>query len=1231
MKNLKKIFMYLMLIFIFSFTFSSEDSKIYLNEKRREPAKLTIGVTKLKTKELPMDFNIEQKIIYTELPQEIDENNLIFVSETLDEIPSLSTTNGRRSVNNIKKYLTKDIKVAPKFTYQLVDGDGENGIEEGKRYLVIKCKSALSGVYVYVIEKGSYHVKSVYKGRFEEKISTLEMVTEQGTVIFNENVRYIKEILGTYDMVSGGVKFTRIDGVIIDNPAFVKTETPNKFIDSNKKADRVKLTTSRGNTGKNKYSNSNLGLFSLEYDIQNGRIRIYTEENKEKVNFELKNWNGQSINETIIIEHIDEGFLGIGDDLIATQEIILSIPAIAEETTTIKISNPIVEFENDDSYLGIVKLGYTDGVKTFEANKSEHIINNPWIDATNLTDYDGSILGKHRVRITSGSNIYEGTTGSNGSTLTSLLGMGTNNRALWKYFGGSDKTIAFGIDEYDFKGGSYTVKIEHLSEDKVETYKIYNYKIDLQEFDGTLYLDKNLDIGKTTKFEKEYEIYSAPNGKLLLGNVGLRELDRRITYNQNGGDGVSVRLLSQEVILKKENSEYTIKGTLTIEEDDSVNNEIRGISREDREARKGNIYLTFARNEEEKLVGGGKYHILTVDSKEPLQVGVKANTGEFLKPVTELWLVTSQKYYKTNIKFKNDEMPLINEKGWIDYETGIISGYEGNWGEITGDNLVIPEGTTDIYLLDETGKKLISGESWEYNIPIGKSIVTLNFDGKSLKFGVKEGNYFIGETGKFFLRYVSKKNYLKLEEVNVEFILNKLTSKTTIEFLNPMMRTEELGTGIIDRTGMVSFGADKDGKAVVDGNHSYTHDDKRIWWRVQGAETYKTGEIDYEVYNKNGNLLYIIRKDKIYNYWGIRPDQVNYYIGFSENGNIDLGIYSKYSGNRVEDTIYLVGVNEEGRHIRYEEINIIIDEFEPNAYGKVVPVENGVVMDNKEQQVGTGIENLKNDIKENILIDLGTNFRFYSRFRGIIDCISSGTDFILSSVDDVIIKPEGDSTTVILGKLKLVKETTVSTEIIMKEVTDLSIEARPEYYSLKLELTPEEYKKLIAGTKYQVFRQDNNYHTLNIGIEGKNTPLMKELLMDKPLNFKTTGASIEIKIENDILDFGKININQNKGKPIIREGYTYVTVVGNEINDFSVTPNNEEEGNTEIYLKNSDGTLDESKKLQVSKLKAEQVYEKKEESKLTRIYNFNGIVTVPLDSNVGEYLGETVINVTIIN
>ena len=44
--------------------------------KRKENLpKITIGVTKLKTKELPMNFDVEQKIIYAELPQELNEND----------------------------------------------------------------------------------------------------------------------------------------------------------------------------------------------------------------------------------------------------------------------------------------------------------------------------------------------------------------------------------------------------------------------------------------------------------------------------------------------------------------------------------------------------------------------------------------------------------------------------------------------------------------------------------------------------------------------------------------------------------------------------------------------------------------------------------------------------------------------------------------------------------------------------------------------------------------------------------------------------------------------------------------------------------------------------------------------------------------------------------------------------------------------------------------------------
>ena len=52
--------------------------EIYLNERRREPAKMTIGVTKLKI--LPMNFDVKNKIIYRELP-ELNENDLIYVSE----------------------------------------------------------------------------------------------------------------------------------------------------------------------------------------------------------------------------------------------------------------------------------------------------------------------------------------------------------------------------------------------------------------------------------------------------------------------------------------------------------------------------------------------------------------------------------------------------------------------------------------------------------------------------------------------------------------------------------------------------------------------------------------------------------------------------------------------------------------------------------------------------------------------------------------------------------------------------------------------------------------------------------------------------------------------------------------------------------------------------------------------------------------------------------------------
>lgn len=184
MKSFRKILYLFLIIFTLSFSIDGEKSKVVL-DKRYDTAKLKIGVTKLISKELHLEFHAESKKIYGEIA--IDENDLVFVSETLDEMPSVSTTNGRKAINNIKKYLTKEIKKNPKFEYQIVEGKSEADKKEGKKYLLIDCKEQLSGVYVYVVEKGSYKVKEVYKGVFRQLLNAQARSTSYGTIHFNSN------------------------------------------------------------------------------------------------------------------------------------------------------------------------------------------------------------------------------------------------------------------------------------------------------------------------------------------------------------------------------------------------------------------------------------------------------------------------------------------------------------------------------------------------------------------------------------------------------------------------------------------------------------------------------------------------------------------------------------------------------------------------------------------------------------------------------------------------------------------------------------------------------------------------------------------------------------------------------------------------------------------------------------------------------------------------------------
>ena len=187
MKIFKKILYLFLILFTLSFSMDGDGdkSKVILN-KRRDAAELKIGVTKIISKELPLEFHAGSKKIYGEI--DIDENDLVFVSETLDEMPSVSTTNGRKAINNIKKYLTKEIKKSPKFEYQIVEGKSEADKKEGKKYLLIDCKEQLSSVYVYVVEKGSYKVKEVYRGVFRQLLNAQAKDISYGTIHIEKNM-----------------------------------------------------------------------------------------------------------------------------------------------------------------------------------------------------------------------------------------------------------------------------------------------------------------------------------------------------------------------------------------------------------------------------------------------------------------------------------------------------------------------------------------------------------------------------------------------------------------------------------------------------------------------------------------------------------------------------------------------------------------------------------------------------------------------------------------------------------------------------------------------------------------------------------------------------------------------------------------------------------------------------------------------------------------------------------
>lgn len=324
MRYWKRFLFYLMMMLMFTLSFAKDENTITIFEKNNEPAKLKIGVTKVITKELPMDYHYEKKLVYCELPESVSENDTIYVSETLDEIPSISTTSGRKTINNIAKYLTKDIKANSKFNYRIITKVDEK-IGAEKKYIVIHCKEQAQNIYLYVVDKATYRMKELYRGKFFYNYKTeRDEDVNYGTIKFygNSNLKTGDVITskdnGTRIYVNNAIQNNTGENKVVDTLG--ERGFPRKYVPGGQGYKHSKVVIRLGTgvvreTPWDKFSYKN-GLFEITLPIYEDKKRDVREEitisskaNSSYLEIKLKNWdsNFSSLNLPIDIEYQYDG------------------------------------------------------------------------------------------------------------------------------------------------------------------------------------------------------------------------------------------------------------------------------------------------------------------------------------------------------------------------------------------------------------------------------------------------------------------------------------------------------------------------------------------------------------------------------------------------------------------------------------------------------------------------------------------------------------------------------------------------------------------------------------------------------------------------------------------------------------------------------------------------------------------------------------------------------------
>lgn len=165
-----------------SYIWENPDKEVTQTEtlkRHKDKAELNISVTKLKSEPIPMKHNVDEKKIYFELSSnevkrvngdiKLEPTDRIFISEELETVPSVSTTNGRRKINGLKR-LNKSLDKGTLKNGNLTWTVKDLRAVETKKAVEINYGIFPKSLYVGVTDK-DYNLKKVFVG----KMSDLEL------------------------------------------------------------------------------------------------------------------------------------------------------------------------------------------------------------------------------------------------------------------------------------------------------------------------------------------------------------------------------------------------------------------------------------------------------------------------------------------------------------------------------------------------------------------------------------------------------------------------------------------------------------------------------------------------------------------------------------------------------------------------------------------------------------------------------------------------------------------------------------------------------------------------------------------------------------------------------------------------------------------------------------------------------------------------------------------------